>query len=106
MQIKRTWLVASATLAVAGFAGAGIALAADDVPVNDQRQVSPVHLNADEVANTSGGVDNSPESADSPDDPGQVAPAQPAPAPAPDVDSGDTANTANTADSASGDSAD
>lgn len=105
MNIKRTWIVASATVALAGFAGAGIAMAADDVELQDPRHAPAVQLPVDPAANTVSGSDvsgsDSPRSADtaadSPGEPGYVPPAPapapvdsantPAPAPAPAVDS-------------------
>lgn len=105
MNIKRTWIVASATIAVAGFAGAGITLASDDVHLNDPEQVPVVQLQSDDTAkqavtadsgNTAASARSADSASDSPDDPGYVAPAPapppaPAPAPAPPAaDSGDS----------------
>jgi hypothetical protein len=110
MNIKRTWIVAGATIAVAGFAGAGIALASDDVHLNDPEQVPVVQLQSDDTAKQAGdgATAASAGSADSPDDSGYVAPApvadsgnSPAPAPARPVYSADSAGSG-----ASGGSAD
>jgi hypothetical protein len=68
MQVKRTWVVASATIAIAGFAGAGIALASDDVELRDQRHAPVVQLQADEVVDGSAGSADS--AADSPGESG------------------------------------
>ena len=108
MNIKRTWVVVGATIGVAGFAGAGIALASDDVQLQDPKQAPVVQLTGD-----SGNSPNAPSgpvkqagsadsAADSPgeigytgpgkggsadsaaDSPGEIAPPPPpAPAPAP-----------------------
>jgi hypothetical protein len=101
MNIKRTWIVTGATLAMAGFAGAGIAMASDS-EVRDPRHAPVVQLTGDEVsANT----------ADSPDEPGHVppapapqaadssdTPAAPPPAPPQTVDSANTPDSDASAD--------
>jgi hypothetical protein len=92
MNIKRTWIVAGATIAVAGFAGAGIAMASDDVDLRDQQPVPVVELKSDDrapakqAAADSGASARSADSAsDSPGEPGYkpaAPPAKPKPAPA------------------------
>ncbi|HEX2130026.1 MAG TPA: hypothetical protein VHH15_00595 [Actinophytocola sp.] len=98
MNIKRTWIVASATIAVAGFAGAGIAMANDDVELRDRQPVPTVELKGDPGgvqparASVDSGASAYSATSDSPDEPGYRAPAPPpkaaadsgnSPAPAP-----------------------
>jgi hypothetical protein len=47
MNIKRTWVVVGATIGVAGFAGAGIAMASDDVELRDPKHAPVVQLTGD-----------------------------------------------------------
>ncbi|MFI7678135.1 hypothetical protein [Actinophytocola sp. NPDC049390] len=85
MNIKRTWVVVGATIGVAGFAGAGIAMASDDVELRDPRHAPVVQVDHD-----SGNSPNAPGAGDSPggkaaasaDSPAAPAP-QKAKAPAP-----------------------
>lgn len=66
MNLKRPWIVAGATVAVAGF-GAVTALASDDVQLNDRRQAPIVQMSDGAgSAATMLAADTSPESADSP----------------------------------------
>ena len=62
MNLKRPWIVATATVALAGF-GTTLALASEDTELNDRRQAPVVELVDD---NQPGQVHDSPESADSP----------------------------------------
>ena len=62
MNLKRPWIVATATVALAGF-GTTLALASEDTELNDRQQAPVVELVDD---NQPGQVDHSPESADSP----------------------------------------
>ncbi|WP_020672125.1 hypothetical protein [Amycolatopsis nigrescens] len=65
MNGKRPWIVAGATLVLAGF-GTAVATASADVPLNDPAPVSVVQQ-ADPGFTVPGTMaDNSPESADSP----------------------------------------
>jgi hypothetical protein len=47
MNIKRTWVVVGATIGIAGFAGAGIAMASDDVELQDPEHAPVVQLTGD-----------------------------------------------------------
>lgn len=68
MNPTRTWIVAGATLAIAGF-GTAVAVASDnsDITLNDPRSVSVIQP-AGDTADDRGTwqADSSPESADSP----------------------------------------
>lgn len=69
MNVKRPWVVTAATLALAGFGSAGLAIASDDIRLNDQKQAPLVQLTGDDGGSLNSGVgaiDGSPESADSP----------------------------------------
>ncbi|RZQ61522.1 hypothetical protein [Amycolatopsis suaedae] len=96
MNSKRPWIVAGATLALAGF-GTAVAVAADSGPVHDSRP-APVVQQYDPAPQQAAAVDDSPESADSPaasvNDSADSPAAAPAP-PSPD----NTADSAATADS-------
>jgi hypothetical protein len=84
MNIKRTWVVVGATIGVAGFAGAGIAMASDDVELQDPRHAPVVQLTGDSAnsPNAPGAPVKQGGSADSAaDSPGEAAPPPP-PAPA------------------------
>lgn len=73
MNIRRTWVVASTTIAIAGFAGAGVALASDDVELKDPQHAPVVQLHADQADSAGGSADSpggSNGSADSPGAPG------------------------------------
>ena len=86
MNGKRTWIVAGTTLAIAGFAGAGVAMAADDVELNDQRHAPVVQLTGDQHTATDIDTVDTANTVDSPPD-------VPAPPPAQPDDSVNTANT-------------
>lgn len=70
MNRTRTWIVAGATVAVAGF-GSAVALASDDVQLNDRAPAPVVEMSSDQGGDpaqfrTQPPADASPESADSP----------------------------------------
>lgn len=64
MNLKRPWIAAGATLAIAGFGGALAAATSSAVILNDRQQAPAVQLVAGEPVPAQG--DSSPESADSP----------------------------------------
>lgn len=75
MNIKRTWVVVGATIGVAGFAGAGIAMASDDVKLQDPKHAPVVQLTGDSAnsPNAPGAPVKQGGSADSAaDSPGEV----------------------------------
>ncbi|MGQ0778625.1 MAG: hypothetical protein ACT4NY_30140 [Pseudonocardiales bacterium] len=66
MNPTRTWIVAGATLAIAGF-GTAAATASDDITLNDPRSASVVQPVGDKADyHGTWQTDSSPESADSP----------------------------------------
>lgn len=99
---KRPWIIAGATIALAGF-GTAVAAADGGAALNDP-QPAPVVQQVDGAGAAPAAVDQSPESADSPaaspvDSADSAADSPDDVANQPGADTANTANTADTADS-------
>ena len=98
MNPTRTWIVAGATLAIAGF-GTTIAMASDDIALNDPRSASMVQSAGDHADDRgTWQADNSPESANSSFDSANSGTDSPNNSPAGSADSAGSGGSADSSD--------